>query len=95
MYDVERRDKLQIYSDIIEACKVPTKLTKIIRLANLQYNTFLTMMPKLLEKKMVKTEKIVRTGRKKIDKRTKYTFEATEKGREFKRKINAIYEEII
>ena len=35
-----RRDKIEIVKDVLELCRNPQRMTKILRLANLQYNSF-------------------------------------------------------
>ena len=44
---LKRRDKVQIFADIIKVTIKPTKTTRILRLANVQYNTFLDCIEKL------------------------------------------------
>ena len=36
----DRRDKIQIFADIIAVCVEPSRITKILRFANVQYNIF-------------------------------------------------------
>ena len=88
---LERRDKVQIYADIIKVTKKPTKTTRILRLANVQYNTFLECIDTLcsaglLEKKYLNTKKS--SSR---DNRAKFVFQATEIGRKWCETLDELY----
>ena len=90
--DVEDlRDKIQIYYDIIRISAKPPKATKILRKANIQYNSFVNYMNKLCSAGL--TEKVpVSNGDETIhDKRTNYVFKATQFGLEWSNMVNGIY----
>ncbi len=90
---LERRDKVQIYADIIKVTKKPTKTTRILRLANVQYNTFLECIDTLctaglLEKISIDYKKTSK------DNRTKYKYQATNTGRKWVESIDEIYQRL-
>ena len=89
---LERRDKVQIYADIIKVTKKPTKTTRILRLANVQYNTFLECIDTLcnaglLEKKHLNPKKY--SSR---DDRAKFVYQATEIGRKWCEALDELYD---
>ena len=89
---LERRDKVQIYADIIKVTKRPTKTTRILRLANVQYNTFLECIDTLcnaglLEKKYLNLKKSS-SG----DDPKKYVYQATEIGRKWCESLDELYD---
>lgn len=43
-----RRDKVEIAKDVLELCVVPRKITEIMRLANVQYTSFLQYVEPLV-----------------------------------------------
>ena len=86
---INRRDKLQIYSDIISVSSRPVKITQILRLANVQYNMFLEYVDNLcsaglLERLSIKCKK----GSKKI---TTFAYKATEMGLNWCVAVDEIY----
>jgi predicted transcriptional regulator len=89
---LERRDKVQIYADIIKVTAKPTKTTRILRLANVQYNTFLECIETLctaglLEKASLNIKKSSSKGY-----RPKYTYQATDIGREWCESLDELYQ---
>jgi predicted transcriptional regulator len=91
---LERRDKVQIYADILRVTKEPTKTTRILRLANVQYNTFLECVNTLCEAGLL--EKIDLEYRKHSSKpgNRKYVFKATDLGRKWCKSLEDIYERL-
>ena len=85
----ERRDKLQIYYDIIRVTTRPTKITRILRLANVQYNTFQECVEKLMQAGLLET--IHMNERRSRKGRVKVTYKATEQGLEWCKSIEEIY----
>jgi predicted transcriptional regulator len=89
----ERRDKLQIYYDILKVTTRPTKITRILRLANVQYNTFQECIDKLIKAGLL--EKIHLTGRRNRsskDARSKTTYKATNQGLDWCNSVEEIYQ---
>ena len=91
---LERRDKVQIYADILKVTKEPTKTTRILRLANVQYNTFLECVNTLCNTGLL--EKIALDYKKSSHKpgNRKYEFRATELGRRWCESLEDIYERL-
>jgi len=76
---IERRDKARIYADILKVTKKPQKTTRIIHLANIQYNTFLECVDALCNSGLL--EKISLDYKEKnTHVKTKYEYKATEMG---------------
>ena len=87
---LERRDKVQIYADILKVTKEPTKTTRILRLANVQYNTFIECVNTLcdaglLEKIDLDYKKTRTRGNRKV------AFRATELGRKWSNSLQDLY----
>jgi predicted transcriptional regulator len=91
---LERRDKVQIYADILKVTKQTTKTTRILRLANVQYNTFLECMDTLCNAGLL--EKISLDYNKYSSKKDnkKYAYKATEMGRKWCEALDEIYERL-
>ena len=91
---LERRDKVQIYADILKVTKEPTKTTRILRLANVQYNTFLECVNTLCDAGLL--EKTDLDYKKPVHKsgNRKYVFRATELGRKWIESLDDIYERL-
>ena len=85
----ERRDKLQIYYDIVKVTARPTKITRILRLANVQYNTFLECVDRLIQAGLLETLHL--SGKKPRKGRVKVVYKATEQGLEWCKNIEEIY----
>jgi len=89
--NLERRDKVQIFADIIKGTTRPTKTTRILRLANVQYNTFQECIDKLCRAGLL--EKIlISKNPSTSDKRTKYAIKATDLGLKWCEKVDDIYQ---
>ena len=87
---LERRDKVQIYADILKVTKEPTKTTRILRLANVQYNTFIECVNTLcdaglLEKIDLDYQKTSTRGNRKV------AFRATELGLKWSNSLQDLY----
>lgn len=89
----ERRDKLQIFYDIIKVSEKPTKITKILRLANVQYNTFQECIDILLNSGLLEKVHLLKKGSRSAgDKRSKYSYKATEQGLRWCESVEEIYQ---
>jgi predicted transcriptional regulator len=76
---IERRDKVQIYADILKVTKRPQRTTRIIRLANIQYHIFLECVDNLCNAGLL--EKVSLDYKDKDGHvKTKYEYKATEVG---------------
>jgi predicted transcriptional regulator len=91
----ERRDKLQIYYDIIKVTIRPTKITKILRLANIQYNTFHDCISKLLKAGLLERINIRKKIKKSIDKRSKCAYKATILGLKWCDEVENVYNTLV
>jgi predicted transcriptional regulator len=88
---LERRDKVQIYADILKVTAKPTKTTRILRLANVQYNTFLECIETLCDAGLL--EKVsLNLNKPSRDDRTKYTYHATDMGRKWCESLAELYQ---
>lgn len=86
-----RRDKLQIYADIIKVSVQPVKITKILRMANVQYNTFRDCIDKLCAAGLLEKIPILKRSRSKHDLRTSYVFKATDRGLRWCQMVEEVY----
>jgi len=89
---IERRDKLQIYSDIIKVTNQETKITRILRLANIQYNSFRECIETLCGAGLLEKVESNIHSRQSQDMRTKYAYKATDLGKEWCKMVDDIYE---
>ena len=90
---LERRDKVQIYADIIKVTAKPTKTTRILRLANVQYNTFLECIETLCNAGLLEKASLnIKKSSSSKNYRTKYTFQATAIGREWCESLDELYQ---
>jgi predicted transcriptional regulator len=90
---IERRDKVQIYADILKVTKKPQKTTKIIRLANIQYNTFLECVVTLCNAGLL--EKISLDYKNmEAHIKTKYEYKATEMGEKWCKMLDEVIRDI-
>ena len=89
---LERRDKVQIFADIVKVSVQPTKITKILRLANVQYNTFQECIAQLCEAGLLEKIPVIKRPRSSRDRRTTYFFRATDRGQRWSKMVDEIYE---
>lgn len=89
-----RRDKLQIFADIIKVSSRETKMTRILRLANVQYSTFLECIDKLCRAGLL--ERLDTSGDTKSfdDTRTKFVFRATDTGLQWSQLVDELYQRL-
>jgi len=88
----ERRDKIQIFYDILKVSEKPTKITKILRIANVQYNTFQECIDKLIKSGLLERVYLIEKGNRSIrDKRSKNTYKATALGLQWCKEVDEIY----
>lgn len=85
----ERRDKVQVFADIIRVSDKPTKITKILRFANIQYNTFLDSVDRLCSVGFIERVDPDKSG---ISSRGRYRYQATKMGEEWCDLLDEIYE---
>ena len=91
--DIEdRRDKVQIFADIIKVTARPTKITKILRVANVQYNTFQECIDKLCSAGLLEMVPVTKRAHSSRDMRTRYVFKATDIGLRWCGMVEEIYE---
>lgn len=89
---VERRDKVQIFADIIRVSDKSTKVTRILRLANVQYNTFLECVDRMCSVGFLEKVSLDKSEHRKS--RTSYRYKATMMGEEWCDLVDEIYEEL-
>ena len=87
----ERRDKLQIYCDIIKVATRAEKITRILRLANVQYNTFQECIEKLVKAGLLVTVQIKEKKNRSKKSHLKVVYKATEQGLKWCENIEEIY----
>ena len=88
---LERRDKVQIYADIIKVTKQPTKTTRILRLANVQYNTFLECIETLCSAGLLEKISVDYNKKSKRKDYKKIEYQATEMGRKWVDSLDELY----
>lgn len=88
---LERRDKLQIYADVLKVSYKETKMTRILRLANIQYNTFNECIDKLCEAGLLEKVDMLNDERTSQDNRSKYEYKVTEMGTKWLDLVDDIY----
>lgn len=89
---LERRDKLQLYADIIKVSNRETKITRILRLANIQYNTFLESIEKLCKAGLLKKDNPFRRNQLPRDTRVKHIYKVTKMGLKWCEMVDEIYQ---
>lgn len=87
----ERRDKIQILADIIKVSRKESKITRILRLANIQYNTFQEHIETLCDSGLLDRIEPPQRPRSSRDLRTKHSYKATEMGLKWCEMIDEIY----
>ncbi len=91
--NIERRDKVQIFADIIRVSDRPTKITRILRFANVQYNTFLEYVDRLCSIGFLERVSLDKSGVS--GKRgPSYMYKSTKTGEEWCDQLDEIYEEL-
>lgn len=90
----ERRDRVQIFADIIKVSAQPVKITKILRAANVQYNTFQECINKLCGAGLLEMIPVLKRRRSKRDMRTTYVYKATDGGLRWCGMVDEIYDTI-
>ena len=91
--NIERRDKVQIFADIIRVSDKSTKVTRILRLANIQYNTFLEYVDMLCSVDFLERVSLDNSGTSGKS-RTSYRYQATKMGKEWCDLVDEIYKEL-
>jgi len=89
--NIERRDKLQIFADIIKVTTKKTKTTRVLRLANVQYNTFTECIETLCSAGLLERIPVNGKASSSSDMRTKYTYKATDTGIRWSEMVDEIY----
>jgi len=84
-----RRDKLEIFKDVLKTCKEASQITRVTRLANLQFYSFHEYVAPLVSREYLEQRPY---GIK--DHRTFLEWKTTPKGRELIKEIENIYEKI-
>ena len=91
---LERRDKVQIYADILRVTKETTKTTRILRMANVQYNTLLECVNTLCEAGLLEKTDLEYKKSPFKPRNRKYGFRATELGRKWCESLDDLYERL-
>ena len=87
----ERRDKIQILADIVKVSRKESKITRIMRLANIQYKTFQECIDTLCASGLLDRIEPPQRPRSSRDLRTKFSYRATEMGLKWCEMIDEIY----
>jgi predicted transcriptional regulator len=85
--DAGRRDRLQILSDIVTVCTKPSRLTKVLRLANAQYRFVSDALGKLVDAGLLEIVQAERGG-----KRAVRMFLTTDRGLRWRDLVVYVYE---
>jgi len=72
-----RRDRIEMIQEVLVLCRETRKLTEILRLANIQYNSFVGIVDPLVEKGFLIKVPCPKSG----DKKTKYKWMTTAEGK--------------
>lgn len=72
-----RRDRIEMIQEILMLCRKPRRITEILRLANIQYNSFVGIIDPLVEKSFLIKVPCPKSG----DKKTKYKWMTTAEGK--------------
>jgi len=91
--NIERRDKVQIFADIIRVSGKSAKVTRILRLANVQYNTFIEYVDRLCGIGFLERVSLDNSGTSSKS-RTSYRYKATKMGEEWCGLVDEIYEDL-
>ena len=89
----DRRDRIQVYADIIRVARRPVKVTRILRLANVQYNQFREYVERLCESGFLEKLSYGPSGRR-GDRRSSHAYRATEMGIRWCELVNELYESL-
>jgi len=84
-----RRDKIEIVRDLLQVCEEETAKTRILRFANIQYNS----LPQFLEP-LVREGYIEKIPAKTRDKRTFYNWRTTTRGKTLLREIEELLDRL-
>lgn len=92
----ERRDRVQIFADIIKVTTGPTKTTRILRLANVQYNTFKECIEIMCEAGLLRkvNPNDAQARANSNDQRVKYVYAATNTGLKWCEMVNEVYQKL-
>jgi len=89
--NLERRDKLQIYADVLKVSHKAVKLTRILRLANIPYNTFSECIDKLCAAGLLMKVALLGNESSSRDNRSKYAYKVTDMGMKWLDLVDEIY----
>ena len=90
--NIDRRDKVQVFADIIRVSDKPTKVTRVLRLANIQYNTFLECVDRLCSIGFLERVNLDKT--EVSGKGSSYRYKATKMGEDWCNLVDEIYLEL-
>ena len=82
-----KRDRLQILSDIVTVCRKPSRLTRVLRLANAQYRFVSDALGRLVDAGLLEAVQAERGGS-----RTVRMFSSTERGLRWRDLVVYVYE---
>jgi predicted transcriptional regulator len=90
--NLERRDKLQIFADIIKVSSKETKMTRILRRANVQYTTFLECIEILRQAGLLQIYTPDEEMKSSDDMRTRRVYKSTDMGLKWSKLVDKIYQ---
>jgi predicted transcriptional regulator len=85
-----KRDRIQLLADILKASEKKSNMSRIMRLANVQYYTWGKCIEKLSEKKFIEIIEDDMSD----NSNEKMLFKATKKGLAWTKKVETVYDEI-
>jgi predicted transcriptional regulator len=85
-----KRDRIQLLADIIKASEKKSNMSRIMRVANVQYYTWGKCIETLSKKEFIDIIEDEKSG----DSNQKNLFKATKKGLEWIKKVETVYDEI-
>ena len=91
---MERRDKIQIFADIIKTTKTSMPITAVLRKTNVQYNTFKDIIDVLCERGLMSRIPAGKNGSSHREGRTKYIYQATYDGLKWSKTVDEVYSAI-
>ena len=90
---IGKRDKIQIYADIIRVTIKPTQITRILRYANVKHSTFVEYIDTLHKAGLV--EIIDMKNYRSKSKKSRVKYKATEKGLRWCKVVDFVYEMVV
>ena len=85
-----KRDRIQLLSDILKASEKKSNMSKIMRIANVQYYTWGRCIETLSQKEFIE----IIENDSSVNSNEKILFKATKKGLDWTKRVETVYDEI-